>query len=634
MMGSDSLRARYEALLTVTDAIAAHQNLPALFRALMPSLAKLMSFAGLGLALYDPKQQMTKLYVLESSTVTGVPAEQEFPADQTPTALVLETGQPFYVPDVDSESRFPGLMRMLGNSGVQSYCVLPLITERRRIGSLVFGSAAQDAYNQPEIDFMVRVAGQVAVSIENTLNYEQTARLQKELAGERDRLRLLLQVNNAVVAHLDTESLFQAISSCLRQALGVEMASLTLWDEAKNQLRRQALDLEGTHKVRSQDSMVPLEGTLPGESFVTRTPLVLRGHDPALASWPFARELFDVGYRLVCSVPLISRDRVLGTLNVGSRREEFAPSEVELLAQVGGQIAIALDNAGAYGRIDELNARLEQENLYLQDEIRTNYFFQDIVGSSERIQEVLRQAETVAPSDSTVLICGETGTGKELIARAIHNLSPRSRKAFVKANCAAIPSGLLESELFGHEKGAFTGAIAQRIGRFELAHGGTLFLDEIGDIPLELQPKLLRVLQEREFERLGTSRTTRVDVRLVAATNADLLRMVDEKKFRADLYYRLNVFPIVVPPLRERPEDIPLLVSYFTRQFASRMGKEISTIPSQSMAALKRYAWPGQHPRAPEPGGACGDRLPGPQAEDPAGSAPGEAQATAHGRDT
>jgi formate hydrogenlyase transcriptional activator len=589
----DSLRARYEALLEISDAIASHQSLPSLFRVLVPSLAKLMSFAGLGLTLYDLERQVTKLYVLESSTVTGIPVEQEFPAEQTPTSAVLQTGRPFYVPDVESEARFPAFMHSLHESGVQSYCVVPLFTERRRLGSLVFGSADKNAYVEHEIEFMARVAKQVAVSVENTLNYEAAAKFQQELAGERDRLRLLLQVNNAVVAHLDTGSLFQAISGCLRRTLDVELASLTLWDAENNQLRRQALDVEGSHRIRSRDPVVPIKGTLPGEAFSNRKPVVLKGHNPALAPYPFARELFDQGYCLVCSVPLVSRDRVLGTLNVGSRREDIAPAEVELLAQVGSQIAIALDNAGAYGRIEELNARLAQENLYLQDEIRTNYFFEDIVGSSAAILAVLRQVETVAPSDSTVLICGETGTGKELVARAIHNLSSRRQKAFVKANCAAIPTGLLESELFGHEKGAFTGAVAQRIGRFELAHGGTMFLDEIGDIPLELQPKLLRILQEREFERLGSGRTIRADVRLVAATNADLLRMVEEKKFRADLYYRLNVFPIVVPPLRERPEDIPLLVSYFTRQFAARMGKEISTIPSQSMEALKHYPWPG-----------------------------------------
>ena len=590
---SDALCTRYEALLGISDAIASYQSLPVLFPILAAKLAKLMSFAGLGLTLYDPERRVERLYVLESPIVTGIPVGQEFPVEQTPTSLVLETGRPFYVPDVESETRFPVVMRLLLDSGIRSYCVVQLFTERLRLGSLLFGAAERDAYGEHEIEFMTRIARQVAVSVENTLNYEKAASLQQKLAGERDRLRLLLQVNNAVVAHLDTESLFQAISGSLRQTLGVEMATLTLWDAETHQLHRQALDFEGSHRISKEHSVVPIQGTLPGDAFSSRRPCVIKRKDSAFVSYPFARDLYDQGYRVACAVPLISGDRVLGTLNVASRREEMVQAEVELLAQVGDQIAIALDNAAAYRRIEELNARLVEEKLYLQDEIRANYFFEDIVGTSAAITAVLRQVETVAPSDSTVLICGETGTGKELVARAIHDLSSRRQNAFVKANCAAIPTGLLESELFGHEKGAFTGAIAQRIGRFESAHRGTIFLDEIGDIPLEIQPKLLRVLQEREFERLGSSRTIRTDVRLVAATNLDLLRMVEEKRFRADLYYRLNVFPIVVPPLRERPEDIPLLVSYFTRQFAARMGKEISTIPSQSIEALKRYPWPG-----------------------------------------
>jgi formate hydrogenlyase transcriptional activator len=256
-------------------------------------------------------------------------------------------------------------------------------------------------------------------------------------------------------------------------------------------------------------------------------------------------------------------------------------------------VAVALENVLAYRRIEELNGKLEEEKLYLADEIRSNYFFEEIVGESPGLQKVLRQVEIVAPSDSSVLICGETGTGKEQIARAIHNLSTRRQSTFVKLNCAAIPTGLLESEMFGHERGAFTGAISQRIGRFELANHGTLFLDEIGEISVDLQPKLLRVLQEHEFERLGGTRTLHVDVRLVAATNRNLSQMVQDGEFRADLFYRLNVFPITMPPLRERVEDIPLLVRYFVQQVARRMGKKITTIPAEDMEKLTRYHWPG-----------------------------------------
>jgi formate hydrogenlyase transcriptional activator len=293
-------------------------------------------------------------------------------------------------------------------------------------------------------------------------------------------------------------------------------------------------------------------------------------------------------------VPLLSRDRVLGALNVASvRPNAFSDEDVELLGQVAQQISIAVENGLAFQEIAELKEKLNTEKLYLEDEIRTEHNFEEIVGESSALRQVLQQVEIVAPTDSTVLIQGETGTGKELIARAIHNLSGRRDRAFVKLNCAAIPTGLLESELFGHERGAFTGAIAQRIGRFEAAHGGTLFLDEIGDVPLELQSKLLRVLQEQEFERLGSTRTIRVDVRLVAATNRDLEAMVADKEFRSDLYYRLKVFPIANPPLRDRQDDIPPLVRYFTQKFARRMNKRIDSIPAEAMAALSRYDWPG-----------------------------------------
>jgi formate hydrogenlyase transcriptional activator len=285
---------------------------------------------------------------------------------------------------------------------------------------------------------------------------------------------------------------------------------------------------------------------------------------------------------------------VLGTVNVGRLTDTpFDPDEVELLTQVGQQISIAVENGLAYREIAELKEKLSEEKLYLEDEIRTEHNFEEIIGASAPLTHVLTQVEIVAPTDSTVLIQGETGTGKELIARAIHNLSGRRARTFVKINCAAIPTGLLESELFGHERGAFTGAISQKLGRFELANGGTLFLDEVGDIPLELQAKLLRVLQEQEFERLGGTRTIRVDIRLVAATNRDLAAMVTEKQFRNDLYYRLNVFPIVNPPLRGRREDIPALVQYFTNKFARRMNKRIDSISTDTMNALSQYHWPG-----------------------------------------
>lgn len=303
--------------------------------------------------------------------------------------------------------------------------------------------------------------------------------------------------------------------------------------------------------------------------------------------------LKEYGIRSHLTFPLTTAHGRLGTFAVGSDQvDAYSDEDVRFLALVADQIAIAVDNAIAYGQIADLKNELAQEKLYLESEIRSEMNFADIVGNSSTISAVLGQVEMVAPSDSTVLLLGENGTGKELMARAIHERSRRRSHAFVKLNCAAIPTGLLESEMFGHEKGAFTGAVAQRVGRFELANGGTIFLDEIGEIPLELQPKLLRVLQEREFERLGSSRTMHSDARLVAATNCDLQGMVDEKKFRADLYYRLNVFPIFIPALRERREDIPLLVSHFTQLFARWLNKKIEKVPTEAMNALIDYSWP------------------------------------------
>jgi formate hydrogenlyase transcriptional activator len=441
---------------------------------------------------------------------------------------------------------------------------------------------------------MQQVARQVAVAVDNALNFERAQAYQRQLAQERDRLRVLLEVNNAMVSKLDLRALLNAISASLRRVIHHEYTSLALYEADKNQMRVLALDFPQGIGLIHEEMLVPLEGSIAGSAFRSRRPLVLdhaamEGYDS-----PTSRLLRDEGVRSVISMPLITHDRALGTLSLASLRDAaFQQGDVDLLVQVAGQVAIAVENALAFQEIAELRNKLAQEKLYLEDEIRSEMNFEEIVGESPSLRAVLKQVETVAPTDSAVLIQGETGTGKELIARAIHNLSPRRERTFVKVNCAAIPAGLLESELFGHERGAFTGAIAQRIGRFELAHGGTIFLDEVGDIPLELQPKLLRVLQEQEFERLGSVRTIRADARLVAATNRDLAEMVAARTFRSDLYYRLRVFPLVMPPLRERQEDIPTLVRYFVQKYARRMNRAVETIPSETLDLLVRYSWPG-----------------------------------------
>ena len=369
------------------------------------------------------------------------------------------------------------------------------------------------------------------------------------------------------------------------------MAGLALYDPASNKLRVAALDFPTNEDFFIEDEIVALEGNPGGLAFTTRQTVFSDVHE---AEDSFGRRAVAAGLQSCCIVPLVSHDRTLGILGVASRRAKtFTEEDAELLRQVAKQVAIAVENAMAFREIEALKNKLEEEKLYLEEEMRTAYNFEEIIGKSRALKRVLQEVETVAPTDSTVLIAGETGTGKERIAHAIHYLSRRREHTLVKVNCAAIPTGLLESELFGHEKGAFTGAIERRVGRFELAHQGTIFLDEVEDMPPELQPKLLRVLQEQEFERLGSSRTMRVDVRVVAATNCDLAQLVVDKKFRSDLYYRLNVFPLTLPPLRERLEDIPLLVHFFTQKFARQMKKAIERIPTQTMAALIEYPWPG-----------------------------------------
>jgi len=586
--------ARYRALLEISELVAAHHHFEDFFRELSRLLPQLIRFDGMGLTRYDTGRQTTRVYLVESKRPNDISIGQTFPLDQTPASLVLKTRQPFYVPDLERETRFPSINNMLRRQGVRSYCLLPLFTARRVLGGLHFASVEPDAYSRADIEFMQLVARQTAMILESVLSLESADASQQELAQERDHLKLLLQVTNAVAAKLDTRELFSAISICLREALNVEYASLTLIDAETNTFRRHSLDFPGGGGVLQENAVIPVEGTTVGKAYSTAMPVTARRADIERLPPEIAQSMLTEGLNFLCAVPLISRQRVLGTLNVASRREDaFNEAGVSLLEEVASQFAVALDNALAYHHIEELNAKLAEEKLYLADEIRTNNFFEEIIGRSQLLQKVLRQIEVVAPSDSTVLICGETGTGKELVARAIHNLSARQQATFVKLNCAAIPTGLIESEMFGHEKGAFTGAVAQRIGRFELANHGTLFLDEIGEIPPELQPKLLRVLQEREFERLGSARTIQVDVRLVAATNKNLQQMMKDGAFRADLFYRLNVFPILMPPLRERPEDIPLLVRYFVQQVSRRMGKRIETIHSETMDQLVRYDWPG-----------------------------------------
>ena len=589
-------RDRLRLLLEVSESIASHRDLDELLHDLSQRLPPIVPFDYINVILHDSAREVMRLHILAAPASSTIRPGLELPVDESPGGLVWKTQQPLMVADVALETRFPKLIPMLRENGVQSFCAVPLTTALRRLGAMGFGSFQKRTYQEAELNFMQQVAKQVAVAVDNVLHDESAQSAQRQLTHERDRMRLLLEVNNAVVSHLGLDDLFPAVSACLRKVIKHDGSSLVLYEPETRQYRVQVLDFTKNTSFIEEGQADPQCKGPSGVAITTRKPAVFTAQElkNMATESKVCERLLDEGVKSLCSIPLLAHDRVLGALNVGRRREDaFVQDDIDLLSQVAQQVAIAVENALAYRKITELKDKLAKEKLYLEEEIRTEQNFEEIIGESSRLKQVLKQVEIVAPTDSTVLIQGETGTGKELIARAIHNLSGRRERTFVKMNCAAIPTGLLESELFGHEKGAFTGAIASKVGRFELAHQGTLFLDEIGDIPLELQSKLLRVLQEQEFERLGSTKTIRVDIRLVAATNHDLAAMVADKQFRNDLYYRLNVFPIVSPPLRGRQEDIPQLVRYFAQKFARRMNKHIETIPTGTMTALSRYHWPG-----------------------------------------
>lgn len=591
-----SERDRLRLLLEVSEAISSHRDLQELLRALATRLPSIVSFDFINLVLHDPTRNVMRLHLIAAPESATIRPGLELPVEGSPGGVVWATQLPVVVEDISLESRFPKLTPLLIENDVQSFCAVPLTTALRRLGAMGFGSQQKQNYQEAEVEFMQQVAKQVAVAVDNVLHDESAQDAQRRLTQESSRMRLLLEVNNAVVSHLSLDELFPAVSACLRKAIQHDGSALVLFDPDTCRYRVHVLSFEKNESFIEEGNADSDCKTPAKTAIMTRSAVILgeeelkslAAESRCAAHWVAERT------KAFCSVPLQSHDRVLGALDMGRRGDAlFSAEEVELLGQVAMQIAIAVENAQAYRQITELKDKLAKEKLYLEEEIRTEHDFGEIVGESPALLRVLKEVETVAPTGSTVLIRGETGTGKELIARALHELSPRRGRTFVKINCAAIPTGLLESELFGHEKGAFTGAITQKIGRFELAHQGTLFLDEVGDIPLELQPKLLRVLQEQEFERLGSTKTIQVDVRLVAATNRDLGDMAANGQFRSDLFYRLNVFPVVLPPLSERREDIPRLVRHFAQKVARRMGRRIETIPAEAMEALVQYPWPG-----------------------------------------
>ncbi|HUE24253.1 MAG TPA: sigma 54-interacting transcriptional regulator [Bryobacteraceae bacterium] len=587
---------QYQALLEVSQSVASHRDLTMLFRDLVDRLPRVVSFDSLWLVLHDPARNRMRLHLLEGpARESGEENEWplERPMEESPSALVWSTQTPLVVFNLADDQRYGKAFQLLRDNGIRSCCILPLTTAHRRLGAVGFGYAQLHNYSAADVEFLGQVARQMAVAVDSVLAHEEAGELQAALAEERDRLRLLLDLNNTLAPNLDLRELLRAVSSNVRRVMRCDYTSVILPEPDGQRLRIYARDFSALPEPMAEELVVPRVGTPAGIVLETGKALALDAEELSRFD-PKINPTLALGLKSACFLPLVARDRLLGTLNVGRFPERaFTQDDVDFLRQVASQVALAADNALDYHQVAESRQRLAEERVYLNEEIRSGQNFEEIVGSSAALKNVLKQVSIVAPTDSTVLILGETGTGKELIARAIHNVSARRDHTFVKVNCAAIPLGLLESELFGHEKGAFTGAIARRTGRFEVAHQGTLFLDEVGDIPPELQPKLLRVLQEQEFERLGSTQTIKVNVRLVAATSRNLPAMVEQREFRGDLYYRLNIFPLVVPPLRDRSDDVPALVEYFVARFAERLGRKVSRVDRQTMELLQAYHWPG-----------------------------------------
>jgi formate hydrogenlyase transcriptional activator len=570
---------RYESLIRIAASIRAQKDPGELFGILVHELGQVVDFDGI--AQFDEASNKVAWHLCSGCRKPeNIPPEID---SDTIAAWVYEHQETLSLGTLDHETRFAGSVGIMRKAGLQSVCAFPLTTAHRRLGSLVVASVRRDAYSPEEVRFCSLVANQIALAMDDAINFRASQQAQ-------ERLQLLLDLTNRVVSNLNLRDVLREISANIRRVMQCDGVGIDLPSPVDQRLRLYALDFPGNPGIIEEGFEPPAsENDSVVKVFRTGEPVIVSVEE--LESLSFVVEL---GIKSLVHVPLVGRNRTVGVLSLGSLRETaFVPADLLFLTQIARQVAIAVENAVAFGEVSDLKDKLAQEKLYLEDEIRSELKFEEIVGKSDALRRVLQQIEIVAPTDSTVLIYGETGTGKELIARALHNLSSRHANGFVKLNCAAIPTGLLESELFGHERGAFTGAISQRIGRFELANRGTMFLDEIGEVPLELQPKLLRVLQEREFERLGSTRTLSTDARLIAATNRDLEVLVNEQKFRSDLYYRLNVFPIRVPSLRERPEDIPLLVRHFVQQFSRRLSKTIDSIPSETMTMLVKYPWPG-----------------------------------------
>ena len=579
-------------LLEINNAIVTKLNRHELLHAICEATKRAVPFDEVGLMLHEPETDTLRVVEIESPLpseffTVGSALKRDGPAGRAfdQRRVVLRA-------DLEREAENETEKRILAD-GVRSVCGLPLIVHDRCLGAISVASVTPKQYSLEDAALLQEVASQVAIAIANMKSHEEIAALNTKITRAAERSRTLLAINNAIITSLSQESLLEAISQVLRGVVPFDRCAFTLYQPEKETFRFLSMDSE----LRSDYFRAGLEfspqDSVAGWVYRERRAALRRDLDEE-QTYLHDRRLLADGIHSYCVVPMAAHGNCIGTLNVGSKRKnQYTEQDAGFLQEVATQVALAVANMQAYEQINALKTRIEAENVYLQEEILREHNFDEIVGNSSALLDLLRKVEMIAPTDASVLLYGETGTGKELLARAIHSRSPRSARAMVTVNCGAIPSGLVESELFGHVKGAFTGALQNAIGRFELADGSTVFLDEVGELPLDTQVKLLRVLQEHEFQPVGSSRTKKVDVRTIAATNRNLEDDVRAGRFRSDLFYRLNVLPLRVPPLRERRSDIPELVLFFLERASKKFGRKIMSVSQDTMQHLVAYEWPG-----------------------------------------
>ena len=579
-------------LLEINNAIVTKLTKNELLHAICEATKRAVPFDEVGLMLHEPGTDTLRVVAIESTIPSEFFKLGHALNRDGPSGRAFDERRMVLRKDLEREAETATEKRVLAD-GILSVCGLPLIVHDQCIGVLSVCSTTPNQYSEENASFLQEVANQVAIAIANMKSHEEIAALNTKISLAAERSSTLLKINNAIITSLSRDALLESISKTLRGVVPFDRCAFTLYQPETDTFRFLSMDSEMQSDYFRAGLEFDRKHSVADWVYRERRAALRRDLEKE-QHYLNDRRLVAEGIRSYCVVPMIARGRCMGTLNVGSRaKDRYSEQDAQFLQEVATQVALAVENMQAYEEINALKTRIEAENVYLQEEILREHNFDEIIGNSPALLELLGQVEIIAPTDASVLLYGETGTGKELLARAIHSRSPRSARPMVTVNCGAIPSGLVESELFGHVKGAFTGALENATGRFELADGSTLFLDEVGELPGDTQVKLLRVLQEREFQPVGSSRTKKVDVRTIAATNRNLEEDVRAGRFRSDLFYRLNVLPLRVPPLRERRADIPELVLFFLERSCKKFGRKLLSVSQETMKHLVAYEWPG-----------------------------------------